>query len=118
MPAQLVFRTERAGQLHGIFEFERVRDIFMQLLQRGQADLAEHLRLNFRCGVGDIGVVVETSLIRACPSLVNEVRVTTPITAPSALMQQSSSTVAGQLSLNRQPTQVCISPGVLTSTLP
>ncbi len=60
MPAQLVFRTERAGQLHGIFEFERVRDIFMQLLQRGQADLAEHLRLNFRCGVGDIGVVVET----------------------------------------------------------
>ncbi|KAF5049164.1 hypothetical protein DSECCO2_442560 [anaerobic digester metagenome] len=44
-------------------------------------------------------------LMRLKPSLVNEVMDTTPATAPSALIQASSSMVDGQLSRNRQPMQ-------------
>ena len=56
--------------------------------------------------------------MRFCPSLVKDVKASTPAIRVSARMQQRISMVEGQCVLKRQPMHEAISPGLLTSTLP
>ena len=58
--AQLVLGAERLGQVHFVFQDDLVGDFFMQLLERVQADLVQHLLLHFGNGVRDVRMVLES----------------------------------------------------------
>ena len=57
--AQLVLRAEGLGQVHVFFQDDLVGHFFVQLFERGQADLTQHLLFHFGNGVGDVRMALE-----------------------------------------------------------
>ena len=57
--AQLILGAERLGQVHFVFQDDLVGHFLVQLLERVQADLVQHLLLHFGNGVRDVRMALE-----------------------------------------------------------
>ena len=57
--AQLILGAERLGQVHFVFQDDLVGHFLVQLLERVQADLVQHLLLHFGNGVRDVRMTLE-----------------------------------------------------------